>query len=88
MPTTEEALNYLMDLDGVIVAPSKAVNAGGVCVSGLEMSQNSQRLSWSAEEVDTKLRNAMIAIHKNSVKAAEKIRSWLQFGCRCKHCRI
>ncbi len=72
MPTTEEALNYLMEADGVIVAPSKAVNAGGVCVSGLEMSQNSQRLAWTAEEVDTRLHNAMIAIHENSVKAAEK----------------
>lgn len=72
MPTTEEALNYLMETDGVIVAPSKAVNAGGVCVSGLEMSQNSQRLAWSAEEVDTKLHQAMIAIHANSVKAAER----------------
>ena len=72
MPTTEEALNYLSDMDGVIVAPSKAVNAGGVCVSGLEMSQNSQRLSWTAEEVDEKLHNAMINIHKNSVEAAEK----------------
>lgn len=72
MPTTEEALNLFMETKGVIVAPSKAVNAGGVCVSGLEMSQNSQRLSWTAEEVDTKLHNAMIAIHANSVKAAEK----------------
>ena len=72
MPTTEEALDLFMDTDGIIVAPSKAVNAGGVCVSGLEMSQNSQRLSWTAEEVDEKLHNAMIAIHKNSVKAAEK----------------
>ncbi len=72
MPTTEEALNLLMDTDGTIVAPSKAVNAGGVCVSGLEMSQNSQRLSWTAKEVDEKLHNAMIAIHKNSVEAAEK----------------
>lgn len=72
MPTTEEALNLFMETAGIIVAPSKAVNAGGVCVSGLEMSQNSQRLSWSAEEVDAKLHNAMIAIHANSVKAAEK----------------
>ena len=54
MPTTEEALNFLIDRNDVIVAPSKAVNAGGVCVSGLEMSQNSQRLSWTAEEVDEK----------------------------------
>lgn len=72
MPTTEEALNLFMETDGVIVAPSKAVNAGGVCVSGLEMSQNSQRLSWTAEEVDEKLHHAMVAIHANSVKAAEK----------------
>lgn len=72
MPTTEAALNLLMDTEGIIVAPSKAVNAGGVCVSGLEMSQNSQRLSWTAEEVDEKLHNAMISIHANSVKAAEK----------------
>lgn len=72
MPTTEEALNLFMETAGIIVAPSKAVNAGGVCVSGLEMSQNSQRLSWSAEEVDAKLHNAMIAIHANSVKASEK----------------
>ena len=72
MPTTEEALNFLIDRKEVIVAPSKAVNAGGVCVSGLEMSQNSQRLSWTAEEVDEKLHNAMINIHKHSVEAAEK----------------
>lgn len=72
MPTTEDALNLLIDTDGIIVAPSKAVNAGGVCVSGLEMSQNSQRLSWTAEEVDEKLHNAMINIHKHSVEAAEK----------------
>lgn len=72
MPTCEDALNYLIKHNGVIVAPSKAVNGGGVCVSGLEMSQNSQRLSWTAEEVDEKLHNAMIAIHANSVKAAEK----------------
>ncbi len=72
MPTTEEAFDYLIGLDNVIVAPSKAVNAGGVCVSGLEMSQNSQRLSWTAEEVDEKLHHAMIQIHKHSVEAAEK----------------
>lgn len=72
MPTTEDALNYLIDTEGVIVAPSKAVNAGGVCVSGLEMSQNSQRLSWTAEEVDNRLHHAMIDIHKHSVEAAEK----------------
>ena len=72
MPTTADALNYLMDQKNLIVAPSKAVNAGGVCVSGLEMSQNSQRLSWTAEEVDAKLHQAMINIHKHSVEAAAR----------------
>ncbi len=71
MPTTNDALFFLMD-KGLVVAPSKAVNAGGVAVSGLEMSQNSERLSWSAEEVDTKLHNIMINIHKASVEAAEE----------------
>ena len=72
MPTTEDAFDYLRSVDSVIFAPSKAVNAGGVCVSGLEMSQNSQRLSWTAEEVDEKLHHAMIEIHRHSVNAAEK----------------
>lgn len=72
MPTTADALDFLMEQPDMTVAPSKAVNAGGVCVSGLEMSQNSQRLSWSAEEVDRKLRQAMIDIHAHSVAAAKK----------------
>ena len=71
MPTTNEALAYLVS-NGVIVAPSKAVNAGGVSVSGLEMSQNSMRYSWSAEEVDEKLKVIMKNIFKSSVDAAEK----------------
>lgn len=71
MPTTNEALAYLME-KGLVVAPSKAVNAGGVCTSGLEMSQNSQRLAWTAEEVDEKLHHAMKTIYKNSVDAAER----------------
>ena len=69
MPTTNEALFYLQD-KGLIVAPSKAVNAGGVAVSGLEMSQNSERLAWSAEEVDEKLVTIMKNIHKASADAA------------------
>lgn len=72
MPTTAEALKFLMDKDGVTVAPSKAVNAGGVLVSGLEMSQNSERLSWSAEEVNEKLQTIMTGIHDGSAEAAEK----------------
>ncbi|MBR3778758.1 MAG: NADP-specific glutamate dehydrogenase [Clostridia bacterium] len=71
MPTTNEAMAYLKK-NGVIVAPSKAVNAGGVAVSGLEMSQNSMRYSWTAEEVDAKLKQIMYNIYWNSYKAAEK----------------
>lgn len=71
MPTTNEALAYLMN-NGLVVAPSKAVNAGGVCTSGLEMSQNSMRLAWTAGEVDEKLHNAMVTIYKNSVDAAAR----------------
>ena len=71
MPTTNDALYYLMK-HGLIVAPSKAVNAGGVAVSGLEMSQNSERLAWTAEEVDAKLRGIMKNIYTSSVKAAEE----------------
>ena len=71
MPTTNEAVAYLKE-NGVIVAPSKAVNAGGVSVSGLEMSQNSMRYSWTAEEVDEKLKMIMKNIFSASVSAAEK----------------
>ena len=71
MPTTNEAVAFLM-ANGVAVAPSKAVNAGGVSVSGLEMSQNSMRYSWSAEEVDEKLRVIMKNIYKASVDAARE----------------
>ena len=71
MHTTNEALFYLMG-QGLTVAPSKAVNAGGVSVSGLEMSQNSERLSWKAEEVDAQLHNIMDNIYTASVEAAEE----------------
>ncbi len=71
MPTTNEAVAYLK-ANGVIVAPSKAVNAGGVAVSGLEMSQNSMRYSWTAEEVDEKLKGIMKNIFENSIKAANQ----------------
>ncbi len=71
MPTTEGAVALLKEA-GVVIAPSKAVNAGGVAVSGLEMSQNSMRYSWTAEEVDAKLKQIMANIYKNSFDAAEK----------------
>ena len=72
MPTTNEALKYLLEETDTIVAPSKAVNAGGVLVSGLEMSQNSERYSWTAEEVDEKLHRIMVGIHDASAAAAEE----------------
>ncbi len=71
MPTTNEALSYLMK-NCKAVAPSKAVNAGGVAVSSLEMSQNSMRYSWTSEEVDAKLKGIMKNIHDSSATAAEQ----------------
>ncbi|MDE6454903.1 MAG: NADP-specific glutamate dehydrogenase [Dysosmobacter sp.] len=71
MPTTNDALKYLMDC-GLIVAPSKAVNAGGVATSALEMAQNSERLVWTEEEVDRQLHQIMDTIYSMSVEAAEK----------------
>ena len=71
MPTTNEAMEYLQE-HKLIIAPSKAVNAGGVAVSAFEMSQNSRRLSWSAEEVDEKLKGIMVNIFKQCSQAAEK----------------
>ncbi len=70
MPTTNDALVFLQE-SGLVVAPSKAVNAGGVATSALEMSQNSMRYSWTFEEVDEKLQQIMKNIHNNSKKAAE-----------------
>ena len=70
MPTTNEALALLRAQRHKNVAPSKAVNAGGVAVSGLEMSQNAERLDWTAEEVDERLRLTMQTIHQMSVEAA------------------
>mgnify|MGYP000702588002 CR=1 FL=1 len=70
MPTTNDALNFLRAQKHMIVAPSKAVNAGGVGVSALEMAQNSERLVWTAEEVDHQLHKMMENIHKVSAEAA------------------
>ncbi|MBQ9425176.1 MAG: NADP-specific glutamate dehydrogenase [Erysipelotrichaceae bacterium] len=71
MPTSSEAIAYLRE-NGVIVAPSKAVNAGGVGVSALEMSQNSERLEWTAEEVDQRLKTMMKDIYDKSLDAAQR----------------
>lgn len=72
MPTTNEAIDYLKK-NVKIVAPSKAVNAGGVATSALEMAQNSMRYNWEPAEVDAKLRLIMKNIHDNSAKAAEEV---------------
>ena len=71
MPTTLDATKFLQD-SGVLFVPGKAANAGGVATSGLEMSQNSQRLSWSLEEVDEKLHTIMVNIFHNLDNAAKE----------------
>ena len=71
MPTTLEATEYIQE-HGLLFAPGKASNAGGVATSALEMSQNSERLSWTFEEVDAKLQNIMVNIFHNAADAAER----------------
>jgi glutamate dehydrogenase (NADP+) len=71
MPCTPDAIDIFHE-QGILFAPGKASNAGGVATSGLEMSQNSLRLSWSREEVDERLHNIMINIHKNTHDIAAK----------------
>ncbi|WP_373215257.1 NADP-specific glutamate dehydrogenase [Ruminococcus sp. 5_1_39BFAA] len=71
MPTTLDATNYVME-NGVLFMPGKAANAGGVATSALEMSQNSMRLSWTAEEVDAKLHNIMKDIFQKADEAAKR----------------
>jgi glutamate dehydrogenase (NADP+) len=69
MPSTPEAVKVFLD-KGVLYAPGKAANAGGVAVSGLEMAQNSMRLNWSREEVDSRLKMIMKRIHRTCLDAA------------------
>ena len=69
MPSTPEAIAYFQE-NGILFAPAKASNAGGVATSGLEMSQNSLRLSWTFAEVDEKLHNIMVNIYKNAYAAS------------------
>ncbi len=71
MPSTLEATKMFLDAK-ILYGPAKAANAGGVATSGLEMAQNSARLSWTREEVDDRLHKIMIAIHKNCYETAEK----------------
>jgi glutamate dehydrogenase (NADP+) len=69
MPSTPEAIATFQS-SGILFAPAKAANAGGVATSGLEMTQNSMRLSWTFEEVDEKLHGIMVNIYRNASKAA------------------
>jgi glutamate dehydrogenase (NADP+) len=71
MPTTLEATKYLQQ-NGILFAPGKAANAGGVATSALEMSQNSERISWTFEKVDAKLKEIMINIYHNMDDAAKR----------------
>ncbi len=72
MPTEPEAVDYLIE-NKILFGPGKAANAGGVATSGLEMSQNSMRLSWTREEVDRRLHDIMINIHRECTEAAEEV---------------
>ncbi len=71
MPSTLEATKLFLDAR-ILYGPAKAANAGGVATSGLEMSQNSARISWTREEVDDKLHKIMVSIHRNCYETAEK----------------
>jgi glutamate dehydrogenase (NADP+) len=71
MPSTVEAVNQFVEA-GILYAPGKAANAGGVATSGLEMSQNSMRYSWTREEVDNRLRHIMKSIHEACVETAKR----------------
>ncbi len=71
MPSTPEAVEHFLDAK-ILYGPGKAANAGGVATSGVEMSQNSMRMSWTREEVDRRLHEIMIAIHKQCYEAAEE----------------
>jgi glutamate dehydrogenase (NADP+) len=71
MPCTQQATKAFLDA-GILYGPGKAANAGGVATSGLEMSQNSMRLSWAREEVDARLQQIMVAIHRNCFETAER----------------
>ena len=78
MPSTPEAVHAFLDAH-ILYAPGKAANAGGVSVSGLEMAQNSQKLVWSAEEVDAKLRSIMADIHEQCRKYGQEESGYINY---------
>ena len=71
MPTVPEGVDTFIE-NGLLYGPGKAANAGGVSVSGLEMTQNSMRLSWTREEVDNRLKMIMNSIHKTCLEASQQ----------------
>ena len=87
MPTTPGGVNVFLDA-GILYAPGKAANAGGVATSGLEMTQNSMRLGWPREEVDERLRQIMKSIHQACVEAAAAVRHPGQLRERGQHRRL
>ena len=78
MPSTPEAVKEFVDAK-ILYAPGKAANAGGVATSGLEMAQNSQKLSWTAEEVDERLRRIMADIHAQCVKFGDEGNGYVNY---------
>ena len=78
MPCTPEAVEVFQK-NGVLFAPGKASNAGGVATSGLEMSQNSLRLSWTREEVDQKLREIMLNIHNSCIEHGKQKNGYVNY---------
>lgn len=78
MPTDQEAIDILQDAR-IMFVPSKAANAGGVAVSGLELTQNSMRLSWSREELDLRLRNIMSDIHQRCVEYGQESEEYVNY---------
>jgi len=78
MPSTPDAITVYLDAK-ILYGPGKAANAGGVAVSGLEMSQNSMRYSWTREEVDAKLHQIMKDIHANCIKWGKEDDGWINY---------
>jgi glutamate dehydrogenase (NADP+) len=78
MPSTPEAVEVFLK-NKILYGPGKAANAGGVAVSGLEMTQNSMRLPWSREEVDEKLHQIMINIHETCVKYGKSSSGFINY---------
>ena len=87
MPTVPEGVNLFVE-KGILYGPGKAANAGGVATSGLEMSQNSLRLSWTREEVDARLHGIMKAIHRQCVEASSRVRHGGQLRRGRQHRRL